>query len=100
MPQQMMPMSQMSGAYTVQGVAVGAGEIPNNAGPFINGGMHDLSNDSLQSQQSGGLQFDPRAGPRLAQPQMGQPQPQAPSSLLARKPKPNICQRNRRCDLN
>ena len=97
-PVPMMPMAQMSQAYTVQGLAVGAGEIPNNAGPFINGGMHDLSNDSLQSQQSSGLQFDPRAsGPRRGpQPQMeaglglGQPQaaplpmsqPRAPGKLV------------------
>ena len=95
-PVPMMPMSQMSQPYTVQGVAVGAGEIPNNAGPFINGGMHDLSNDSLQSQQSGGLQFDPRAPGlrRGPQPQMeaslglgsGQPQamsqPRTPGKLV------------------
>merc|ERR1719410_107411 len=29
--------------HTVQGLAVGPGELPNTAGPFVNGGMHDLS---------------------------------------------------------
>merc|ERR1711944_203943 len=30
-----------------QGVAVGAGEIPNGAGPFVNGGLHNTSDDSI-----------------------------------------------------
>ena len=30
-----------------QGMAVGAGEIPNGAGPFVNGGLHNTSDDSI-----------------------------------------------------
>merc|ERR1719323_1885680 len=30
-----------------QGVAVGAGEIRNGAGPFVNGGLHNTSDDSI-----------------------------------------------------
>ena len=88
-PAPMMQMTQLppqlSQPYTVQGMAVGPGEIPNSAGPFINGGMHDLSNDSIQSQQSGGLQFDPRAGPRR-----GPAQPQMDASLGLGPPQANV----------
>merc|ERR1719264_2213164 len=30
-----------------QGMAVGPGEIPNGAGPFVNGGLHNTSDDSI-----------------------------------------------------
>ena len=30
-----------------QGMAVGAGEMPNGAGPFVNGGLHNTSDDSI-----------------------------------------------------
>ena len=81
-------MPVLSQPYTVQGLAVGPGELPNTAGPFVNGGMHDLSHDSLQSQQSGGLQFDPRASGRVLQPPASleaAPQP-PPAPLTAARP--------------
>lgn len=68
--------------YTINGVSVGPGEIPNNAGPFINGG-HDLSNDSIMSQQSGGHQFDPRGSGRA------QPPVQMDSGLPSKYPPPS-----------
>jgi hypothetical protein len=35
-----------------QGVAVGPGEIPNGAGPFVNGGLHNTSDDSIMTGQA------------------------------------------------
>ena len=49
-----------------QGMAVGPGEIPNGAGPFVNGGLHNTSDDSIRSGQSntGNVMFDPRGSQR------------------------------------
>lgn len=35
-----------------QGVSVGPGEIPNTAGPFVNGGLHNTSDDSIMTGQA------------------------------------------------
>jgi hypothetical protein len=41
-------------ALSQKGIAVGAGEIPNGAGPFANAGMvHNTSDDSILTNQSG-----------------------------------------------
>ncbi len=43
-------------ALSQKGFAVGAGEMPNGAGPFANAGMlHNTSDDSILTNQSGGL---------------------------------------------
>ena len=35
-----------------QGVSVGPGEVPNTAGPFVNGGLHNTSDDSIMTGQA------------------------------------------------
>ena len=56
----------LSQPYTINGVAVGPGEIPNGAGPFVNGGLHNTSDDSIRSgqAQAGPVMFDPRGSQR------------------------------------
>ena len=58
---------QLGQPYTINGVAVGPGEIPNGAGPFVNGGLHNTSDDSIrsgQNSQPGTVMFDPRGSQR------------------------------------
>ena len=55
----------LSQPYTINGMAVGPGEIPNGAGPFVNGGLHNTSDDSIRSSQANGnVMFDPRGSQR------------------------------------
>jgi len=56
----------LSQPYTINGMAVGPGEIPNGAGPFVNGGLHNTSDDSIRSSQAhnGPVMFDPRGSQR------------------------------------
>ena len=49
-----------------RGLVVGPGEIPNTAGPFVNGGIHNTSDDSILTNQSVGgggmVTMTPRGG--------------------------------------
>ena len=69
---QQLPLSQ---PYTINGMAVGPGEMPNGAGPFVNGGLHNTSDDSIRSGHSqtnpGQVMFDPRGSQRGQMMMMG-----------------------------
>ena len=41
-------------AMSTRGFVVGPGEMPNGAGPFVNGGIHNISDDSILTSGSGG----------------------------------------------
>jgi len=60
--QMMMPVTP---ALSQRGLVVGPGEMPNNSGPFANGGLHNMSDDSILTTQSAGLvSMEPRAQSR------------------------------------
>lgn len=50
---------------TQSGVAVGPGEIPNGGGPFVNGGLHNTSDDSILTSQSSVVGYDLRGSKRV-----------------------------------
>lgn len=57
-----MPVTQ---TMTQSGFAVGPGEIPNGAGPFVNGGLHNTSDDSILTNQSSVVGSDPRGSRKV-----------------------------------
>jgi len=68
-----------------QGMAVGAGEMPNGAGPFVNGGLHNTSDDSIMMGSSASNRVSLRpdtdtesVGSRVQPGQAQQPQQLAP----------------------